>query len=207
MSNILAVDCCIGLTGTALMTNGRILGIDQQDLGRRQSGELPLMAERLMKNAGLAFRELDYIALTTGPGYFTGIRVGASYASGLAYASGAGIIPVSSLELLNFTYTSRAGKGGNLLVMVYAGHGYVYALGDSLPENEYSHSEILSWLEANPNTKIISDNPERIALGISMHTVKPDMSCMCELAMMKLDEAVSPMNLAVSYYRAPQGVK
>lgn len=199
--NILAVDCCLKLTGVALMIDD-VIDAEQYDLGRRQSSELPLMAERLMKTHGLHWRELDYIALTNGPGYFTGIRVGASYASGLAYASGAKIIPVPSLELL------ASGLSGKVLVIVYAGHGFAYASCDGFLEaGEYSHAQILSWLNDNPDAVIISDDPERTALhNTNITQVRPDMNSLCELAKSKIKSAINPMELKILYYRAPQGV-
>ena len=200
---ILAIDCCLKLTGVALMTDD-VFDSEQYDLGRRQSNELPLMTERILRRNGLSFSDIDYVALTNGPGYFTGIRVGASYASGLAYASGAKIIPVSSLDVLAHSF----GSDGKVLVLVYAGHGFVYAKCEGILESgEYSHEQILSWLSENPDAKIISDDPERISLSeLTMQKVKPDMHSLCELACERINLAVSPMNLKISYYRAPQGV-
>ncbi|MBQ7170218.1 MAG: tRNA (adenosine(37)-N6)-threonylcarbamoyltransferase complex dimerization subunit type 1 TsaB [Synergistaceae bacterium] len=124
--NILAVDCCLRLTGAAVMRNGIIVGYVQEDYGRRQTSELPGICAGLMESAGLSWQKLDYVALTTGPGYFTGIRVGAAYASGIAYACGAKILPVSTLELLPYTFR-KSHDAGKILTVIYAGHGYVYA--------------------------------------------------------------------------------
>ncbi|MBQ9904141.1 MAG: tRNA (adenosine(37)-N6)-threonylcarbamoyltransferase complex dimerization subunit type 1 TsaB [Synergistaceae bacterium] len=198
---ILAVDCCLKLTGAALMVDGEIVGHEQGDLGRKQSSELPLMCERLMKSACLSWNELDYVALTNGPGYFTGIRVGASYASGIAYASGAMVIPVSTFSALSYGFFVPP------LTLIYAGHGYVYAeCENSLKAGEYSHSEILDWLNVHPDTAIISDDPERTGLDVEIMRVKPDMLALCELSAKNINMAVSPSNLKINYYRAPQGV-
>ena len=199
---ILAIDCCLKLTGVALMTGDKIF-MNQQDLGRRQSGELPKMTEKLLSENKISFNELDYVALTNGPGYFTGIRVGAAYASGLAYASGAKIIPVSTLEML-----AHKISGKKILVLIYAGHGFVYAESKNFLEaGEYSHEFIKSWLEKNPDAEIISDDPERINLSeLKISQVKPDLVSLCEIAKNNLQRAVNPMELKISYYRAPQGM-
>ena len=201
--NLLAVDCCLRLTGVALCVDGEIIDSLQQDLGRRQSGELPIMTERILRANNLNFADINYIALTNGPGYFTGIRVGAAYASGLAYAAGAKIIPVSSLEMLAFNYRSQ-----KVLTLVYAGHGFVYAeCKNFLDSGEYSHEQIKSWLVNNPDTHIISDDFTRIGLeNLEVETVKPDIKSLCVLACEKINFAVSPMGLKILYYRAPQGV-
>ena len=199
--NVLAIDCCLRLTGTALMLDGEVIESIQEDLGRKQSQELPLMAEGMMKRNNLTWHSLDYIALTNGPGYFTGLRVGAAYASGLAFASGSKIIPVSSLEML----AKSSGLSGKILSVVYAGHGQVYACCDGyLNAGEYELDEISEWLKGNPDAKIISDDPDRA--GVNAVQVKPDMKSLCELAAGRIETAVSPLELKVSYYRAPQGV-
>lgn len=203
--NILAIDCCLKLTGAALMSDGEILGHVQGDYGRRQSSELPRICEGIMKSAGMSWNELDYVALTNGPGYFTGIRVGASYASGIAYASGAKIITVSTLDLLPYTFM-KSHDAGKILTVIYAGHGYVYASCEgSLMAGEYSHAQILDWLGENTDAFTVSDDPERTGLDADMMTVKPDMLSLCEIACASLNMAGSPMSMTISYYRAPQG--
>ncbi|MBQ7569551.1 MAG: tRNA (adenosine(37)-N6)-threonylcarbamoyltransferase complex dimerization subunit type 1 TsaB, partial [Synergistaceae bacterium] len=90
---ILAIDCSLRLTCAALSGGGSFA----MDLGRAQAAELPVKVEELLKNSGVSFSDINYIALANGPGYFTGIRVGAAYAAGLAFALGIKIIPVNSL--------------------------------------------------------------------------------------------------------------
>ena len=182
------------------MKDGVIAGSEQEDLGRRQTNELPHMAEKLLAANGLSWESLDYVALTNGPGYFTGIRVGAAYASGLAYASGAKIIPVSSLEVLALGQDSR-----KVLAVVYAGHGFVYAWCEGFLEaGEYSVEAVRSWLSENPDALAVSDDPERA--GIPAQKVRPSVEALCELAKTRTALAVAPSELRINYYRAPQGV-
>lgn len=202
MSVILAVDCCLKITGVALMVDGVILDSEQQDLGRLQTSMLPLMVRGMLERNGVAFGAVEYVALTNGPGYFTGIRVGAAYASGLAYACGAKIIPVSSLEML----AESSGLSGKILAVVYAGHGYVYAeCAGSLTAGEYTLDEIHEWLAKNPDAVAISDDPERAGVSDAVR-VRPSISALCEMAKNRLDSAISPLDLKISYYRSPQGV-
>ena len=205
--SLLAIDCCLKLTGAALMTDDKIF-FEQRDLGRRQSSELPKMVEELLNENKISWNDINYVALTNGPGYFTGIRVGAAYASGVAYAAGAKIIPVSSLEML----AHDAGgplpvEAEKILTLIYAGHGFVYAEAKNFLEaGEYSHEFIKSWLAENPDAKIISDDPERIEMPeLEITQVKPNLISLCKIAKKNLSRAVSPMELKISYYRAPQG--
>lgn len=199
MSNILAVDCCLRLTGVALMLNGEVADADSRDLGREQSRLLPVMASEMLRRSGLDWNSLDYVALTNGPGYFTGIRVGAAYASGVAYACGAKIIPVSSLDMLAF------GQQAQTLAVVYAGHGYVYASCSGLLEaGEYTLEALSDWRKLHPDVAAVSDDPERA--GVEALKVIPDVKALCGLAKLRVNYAVEAQALKVNYYRAPQGV-
>ena len=60
------------------------------------------MLDQCMKTAGLSPRDLDGIACTSGPGSFTGIRIGVSTAKGLAHAIGLSIIAVPTLDALAY---------------------------------------------------------------------------------------------------------
>ena len=209
------------------MIDGKILGSDQQDLGRKQTAELPVMVRGLLERSGVSFDALDYVALTNGPGYFTGIRVGAAYASGLAYASNAKVIPISSLNMLAESYrlfvsaetseksglsgraetSESSGRSGKILAVVYAGHGYVYAeCNGFLEAGEYTLDVVREWLAKNPDAVAISDDPERSGISEAVR-VRPSVTALCELAKNRLDDAISPLELKISYYRAPQGVQ
>ena len=58
------------------------------------------MIEKLLKEANLSLNDLDGIVVDSGPGSFTGIRIGLGIAQGLAYGAGIPVIPVTSLETL-----------------------------------------------------------------------------------------------------------
>jgi len=67
---------------------------------RGQAERLAPMAREAAAQAGVAFSELDRVAATTGPGSFTGVRVGLSFARALALALGKPCVGVSTLEAL-----------------------------------------------------------------------------------------------------------
>ena len=90
---------------------------------------------------------------------------------------------------------------GKILALIYAGHGYVYAYCENfLKAGEYSHDYIRAWFETNPDAVIISDDPEKAMGGFQ---VKPDLYSLCEIALKNLNRSINPMELKISYYRAP----
>ncbi len=98
--NILAIDACTKACGAALLTENKILGSTVLDFGTGHSKTLLVQIEQLLHNTAHTLAQMDYIAVTAGPGSFTGIRIGAATAKGLAQSADKGLIPVSSLEAL-----------------------------------------------------------------------------------------------------------
>ena len=209
---MLVLDCSLRLTGAAVARCGEVLSQESEDLGRRQAAELPLMAERVLAAAGMTFADIDLMAVTSGPGYFTGIRVGAAYAAALAYGLGVRIVPVSSLEMLASSHP--AFSEGEVLAVVYAGRGFVYAASfgsgsDALPVGEYGGEPLGAWMKGRSGAAAVSDDPGRAAeaagLTFPIIPIRPDVAKAAELAWDRRALAVSPLELRAVYCRAPQG--
>jgi tRNA threonylcarbamoyladenosine biosynthesis protein TsaB len=79
------------------------------------------MVNQLLQKHGVRLRQLDVIAVDTGPGSFTGLRIGVGFAQGLAYASDLPVLGVSSLAALAATCT-----GGKVLAAIDARMKQVY---------------------------------------------------------------------------------
>lgn len=208
---LLALDCSLRLTGVAVSRGGEVLACENLDLGRRQAAELPLMAERVLAASGLVLADVGLMAVTSGPGYFTGIRVGAAYAAALAYGLGVRIVPVPSLAML--AASSPVPSGQEVLAIVYAGRGFVYAASfgsgaDALTTGEYGGGCLRNWIDGR-RAVAVSDDPDRAAeaagLDFSILQVRPDVAKAAELAWAGREGAVSPLEFRAVYCRAPQG--
>jgi tRNA threonylcarbamoyladenosine biosynthesis protein TsaB len=93
----MALECATEYCSVALWLDGQI---QERELppGRGQSEQLLTMIQELLVDAGLRLRELDLLAVGRGPGAFTGVRLAASVAQGLSYATGLPVVPVSTLR-------------------------------------------------------------------------------------------------------------
>jgi tRNA threonylcarbamoyladenosine biosynthesis protein TsaB len=104
---ILASDTCTKSISAALFEDGKILSSYTGDKGMTHSQtHMPLIQE-ILKNAGKNINQVDLFACTTGPGSYTGIRIGVTTTKTLAYATGKDAIGISALEVLAYPHKSE----------------------------------------------------------------------------------------------------
>ena len=98
-----------------------------QEMQRGHAEALMGMVEDVMSGSGIAYTELDRIAVCTGPGSFTGTRVGISAARGMALAVGAEAIGFSSFEILAaMACDADVERRSEVAVAISAGRGEIY---------------------------------------------------------------------------------
>jgi len=96
---VLAIDTALDACSAAVLDSDRrvIVASETQAMQRGHAEALMPLIARVMDGAGIEFRQLDRIAVTTGPGSFTGLRVGISAARGIALAAGKPAIGLTTL--------------------------------------------------------------------------------------------------------------
>src|SRR5678815_1575047 len=97
---VLGLDTCLSSCSVAVRDGERVLASAREVMARGHQERLAPMAQAVMAEAGLSFDKLDRIAVTVGPGSFTGLRVGIAFAKGLALALDLPTVGVGSLEAL-----------------------------------------------------------------------------------------------------------
>jgi tRNA threonylcarbamoyladenosine biosynthesis protein TsaB len=121
---ILALDAATEACSAALLRDGRITERSEV-IGRGHAGRLLPMADELLREAALAPRDLDAVAFGRGPGGFTGLRIAAAVAQGLAAGSGRPVLPVSDLAAVA-AGAARESHATRILVCMDARMGQVY---------------------------------------------------------------------------------
>ncbi len=94
---ILAIETSSSICSASLFKNGENIGVLENDTDRKHAEVLPDYVVSLLENNQLKIKNIDAIAVSIGPGSFTGLRVGLSFAKGLAYAIKCPIIPVPTI--------------------------------------------------------------------------------------------------------------
>jgi len=120
---VLGLDTCLASCSVAVRDGEQVLASAREVMARGHQERLAPMAQAVMAEAGLSFDKLDRIAVTVGPGSFTGLRVGIAFAKGLALALDLPTVGVGSLEALG------AEADGLVFAVVDARRGQVYLQG------------------------------------------------------------------------------
>ena len=124
---ILAIDTALEACSAALLDteSGAILASESRTMIRGHAEALLPLVARLMDKAKLEFDHLDRIAVTTGPGSFTGLRVGLSAARGIGLAARKPVVGLTTLAALAAPYIA-ADDTASVASVIDARHDHVY---------------------------------------------------------------------------------
>lgn len=118
---ILAMDSSGAACSCAVMRDGVILAQSLIQNGNTHSQQLMVLVERVLADAGLTLSQVDRIACVTGPGSFTGVRIGVCAARALAMGQEKPVVSVTALEAL-----STAAFNGLVCALIDARHDQAY---------------------------------------------------------------------------------
>lgn len=121
---ILGIEAAAKVAGAAIWKDGQIVSEEMVNGPLTHSETLMPMVDRVMKAVGALPQDLSAIALSSGPGSFTGLRIGAATAKGLALGLSVPLVPLSTLEALAYQALLYEGP---IVPMMDARRGQVYA--------------------------------------------------------------------------------
>ncbi len=126
---LLALESSTNQGGAALLENGVLKDEIPLEKGLRHGRDLMPAAHSLMERQNLAPKDIDVIVVSTGPGSYTGLRVGVMSAKAFSYASGCKLVSVSSLAALAGSHALEASipAGSVMMTLVEARRDEVYA--------------------------------------------------------------------------------
>ena len=124
---ILAIDTALDACAAAILDTDaeRMIARESQAMKRGHAEALMPLIGRVMKASGIGFAGLDRIAVTTGPGSFTGLRVGLSAARGIALAAGKPVVGLTTLAAYAAPVVDR-NAGRPVISAIDARHDHVY---------------------------------------------------------------------------------
>ena len=100
MALILNIETATDVCSVALSESGKVISEAEHTEGYQHASKITLLIEQCMREANKKLPEVNAIAVSAGPGSYTGLRIGLSTAKGLCYGLGIPLISVSTLEAL-----------------------------------------------------------------------------------------------------------
>lgn len=120
---VLAVDTSSACAGFALARGNKLIASLKSDASVPHSRTFFLQIAELLKTAGISLGDVEIFAVATGPGSFTGLRVGLAAVRGLAHSLGKPAVGVNSIEAMALS----SNVVGDILVLIAAGRNEVYS--------------------------------------------------------------------------------
>jgi tRNA threonylcarbamoyladenosine biosynthesis protein TsaB len=214
------LDCALRRINLGASDGEKFLGELSVDVGTKQAEILPPAVENFLSVFGRTVRDVKLIAVTAGPGYFTGVRVGLSYATALAGSLGIMTAPVSTLEAMAVCLqrTLAASGAGNIVVPVIpAGKDSFYAAAyETGPGCEKSTSLEPSWMETRALLERLEELAGRGVLVITGSALPHELESSCVAGFVPLlsvaegiitlardIEPVDPADVRACYLRSP----
>jgi tRNA threonylcarbamoyladenosine biosynthesis protein TsaB len=210
---ILAADTALGACSVAVLDGDKILAHIFEAMPRGHAEALAPMVEGAMHSAKIAFSALDCLAVTTGPGTFTGQRVGLAFMRGLRLALKKPLIGVTTLEAMaaaaleetNADYAAvlHDAKRGEFYFQIASRNGALFAPRVATPDEAANEIAALSGKIALAGTgakAALSDLRKTGAQIILTGITEPDALWVARLALRApaIDAPVRPL-----YLRAP----
>ena len=124
---ILAIDTALDACAAGVLDTeaGKLIALESQAMKRGHAEALMPLIARVIEQSGIAFAALDRIAVTTGPGSFTGLRVGLSAARGIALAANKPVVGLTTLTAYAAPLVSQNGEHP-VISAIDARHDHVY---------------------------------------------------------------------------------
>ena len=100
MALILSIETGTDVCSVALANDGELMALRESDEGRDHARKVAVVVDELLREAGVQPDDLDAVAVGMGPGSYTGLRIGVSFAKGMCYALNIPLLAVGSLDAL-----------------------------------------------------------------------------------------------------------
>lgn len=213
---ILAFDTTAAAVSVALCRDGAVLARAHESMAQGQAEALMPAIERIMTSARITYDALDRIAVTVGPGSFTGVRVGLAAARGLGLAARKPVIGVLTTEVLAAAVPESERLDANVRVLVAIdtkrGDFYVQHFDSALRETSavraIAPDDLDAWLGPGP-VFVVGDAAAlaATALGprarVSAAPALPDAAVLAELAAVRSPVTGGPLPV---YVRPPEAI-
>ena len=120
MNKILCFDASNNSCSVAVSFGQEVISFEQELRPSMQAERLMVMVQSVLINAHLKYQDLDYLAVTVGPGSFTGVRIGLAAAKGIIHATNIKAIGITNFEAAYYRLTQQVLDFENAIIILNA---------------------------------------------------------------------------------------
>jgi len=111
MATILQLETATQVCSAAISIDGKTVALKEQMASNIHAGSLTLFIKEVMDLSGLQFADLDAVAVSKGPGSYTGLRIGVSTAKGICFAIDKPLIAIDTLQMMAGGFLAQQKEG------------------------------------------------------------------------------------------------
>ncbi len=217
---VLGIESCGDIGSVALASDEKIIGEITINVKKNHSITLAPMVADLLKLANMEVKDLDAIAVDVGPGSFTGLRIGISLASSLAYGQDLPVVRVTGLDALLSVGRRLLGdcvEGDGVIVvpLIFGRKNEAYVLYED-EAKVIDAVEFLTGLKRDVRYLFIGDGYlafkelinelglDCVVIDESFHYIKGDTIASCGLVGFNEGWGISPISVEPVYLRRPE---
>lgn len=128
MATILNIETATGVCSVALSIDGKVISVQESHVKNSHAERITLFCKAVLTEAGIQFQDLDAVAVSMGPGSYTGLRIGVSTAKGYCFALDKPLIAIPTLQSMASGMKKNANDPNQLFCpMIDARRMEVYA--------------------------------------------------------------------------------
>lgn len=197
---LFSIECTTRQIGIAILENKEVLSKKSWQSLDAGSEILPAL-DKMMKKVKLASEDFNYFVISSGPGSWTGIRLGIALAYGLAVADEKRVFGVSSIEAIAYKFSGRGPVGVFLPSVGSLVHYGFFEKPEKLSKKHglFSTCTIDELSSRLKDAKIVAGSDEKIlslfkSSGKIQVNISPDPVLNAMLAFERIKNSVAPMN-------------
>jgi len=186
---VLGIETATAVCAVALVDDDVVLAERRYEIPQAHSEKLMECVDDCLKSAGLALSSIDGLAISIGPGSFTGLRIGLSVAKGLAFAADKPLVGVPTLEALALQSVRKgvAEPDDVIVPMIDARRDEVYTaifrrheqnVEQLLPSQAVRCVEAMSILSGHRRILLVGDGANKFYQYYSQHELNNDLRIM-----------------------------
>ncbi|MAV58591.1 MAG: tRNA (adenosine(37)-N6)-threonylcarbamoyltransferase complex dimerization subunit type 1 TsaB [Candidatus Marinimicrobia bacterium] len=184
--NFIAVETSTNICSVALFQANKMIDLIENEEENSHSKELGVFVKNIFDQNNILINDINYIALSSGPGSFTGLRIGSSLAKGMAFALKIPIVMVPTLQSLELAIKIK--EDHNVCVFSHSDQFYLQNFKNGIP---ISDIKLVSANDLKSNEKkLFGYRLEKSSISLKYTEIKPSSKLIGKLSNLKYDDWV-----------------